>query len=207
MFSLVPLVLSQFLGYGFNTILTPSMVPTVNPGNVVVTAPYLGEKLQAGTVIGFSNLGTRTIHRIERVKTVGSDGTTEYVTRGDANNTPDIGTIRAEDIWGVAVNVIDGPLGDFIANFSWDADWSASVGKAFTSGDFPAVFALLPGIPWGAVLLLGFVLVFWLVIPNSLVRLGNRWVRQDEREREVILAAEDSADASLADDLSEDSRG
>lgn len=187
--SLVPLAFSQFLGYTFNTILTPSMTPTASKGSVVVTAPYLGDELEKGAIIGFATEGgVRTVHRIYDVST--SEDAVKYVTKGDANNTPDIGFREADDIWGVAINTIDGPLAGFITNFSWDATWASQSWKAVSTGDWSAVGALAPEAPWGAVLLLVLVLTFWWIIPSLLVRTGNRLVREDEEARKILEAHE-----------------
>lgn len=183
--SMVPLALSLFLGYSFNVVLTPSMAPAIPVGSIAVTAPYLGQELTVGTVFGYVDTGGQKIlHRVQGV--THSEDSISYVAKGDSNNTPDITEIQPDQIWGVGVNVLDGPLTNFIGSYSWNGAWAAQTWEAAAAGDWGSFFALLPGISWGALLLIGFVILFWWILPSVLVSLGNRLVRSDELERQRI---------------------
>lgn len=57
-------------------------------------------------------------------------------------------------------------------------DWDSSHLRWLLS-----LFALLPGLSWGALFPLGFGVLFWWVIPSLMVPIGNRLVRSDELER------------------------
>ncbi len=57
---LVSVVFSRFLGknpsifgYQFNVIITPSMQPEINVGDVIISKNYTGQKLEAGSVITY----------------------------------------------------------------------------------------------------------------------------------------------------------
>ena len=183
--SLIPLALSLFLGYSFNLVLTSSMSPTVPAGSVAVTAPYLGQELPVGTLFGYrATGGEKILHRVHEIQRPG-DGI-EYISKGDSNNTVDIAPVSPDQIWGVGVNVLEGPLASFVGSYSWDGGWAAQTWEAAAAGDWGSFFALLPGISWGALLLIGFVILFWWILPSVLVSLGNRLVRSDELERQRI---------------------
>ncbi len=183
--SLIPLSLSLFLGYSFNMVLTPSMTPTLPVGSVAVTAPYLGQELPVGTIFGYEATGgERILHRVDSYQRSGD--ALQYIAKGDSNNTVDLVPVESSQIWGVGVNVLEGPLAFFVGSFSWDGNWAAQTWQAASAGDWGAFFALLPGISWGALFLIGFVVLFWWLLPSLLVSLGNRLVRSDEAERKRL---------------------
>jgi signal peptidase len=84
------------------TVLSPSMVPTFAPGDVVVVRPRPVAGIVVGDVITFTARdpqtgSTRTVtHRV-----VGIDPGPVFHTRGDANEDPDPGTVAAADVRGV----------------------------------------------------------------------------------------------------------
>lgn len=187
--SLVPLALSLFLGYSFNKVLTPSMSPALPVGSVAVTGPYLGQELPVGAIFGYQATGgERILHRVEGYQRV--EDRLQYIAKGDSNGAVDIAPVNPEQIWGVAINVLDGPLASFVGGFAWDAGWAAQTWNTAVAGDWGAFFALLPGISWGALLLIGFVVIFWWLLPSILVSVGNRMVESDEAERAKLLALE-----------------
>ena len=88
-------------------VLTGSMAPTINPGDVVLlaptprTQPYIGD-IVAYTARRFSGeiVGTFT-HRI-----IGGNPVDGFLVKGDANPSPDVQQPKAEDISGVVFFVI-----------------------------------------------------------------------------------------------------
>lgn len=77
--------------YRTSTMLTGSMAPGINPGDMVVTAPRATADLEVGDVISYQI--PVEDHRVEthRVTTVKhlADGTTAITTKGDANDNVD----------------------------------------------------------------------------------------------------------------------
>lgn len=72
------------------TVLTGSMQPTYNPGDVVVSKPVDGESVRVGDVVTFqpySDDPTLITHRVIS-KSASSEGIT-LITQGDANGAPD----------------------------------------------------------------------------------------------------------------------
>ncbi len=77
----------RFLNYQTSTMLTASMSPLINPGDVVVSAKIPVSELQVGDIITYSiPVDDRRIetHRVTSIK-VGQAGETSVTTKGDAN--------------------------------------------------------------------------------------------------------------------------
>lgn len=78
----------RVLGYQTSTMLTGSMAPLINPGDVVVTAPTLVSDIRVGDIITYhipvEDQRVET-HRVTEILT-NKDGTTSVRTKGDANN-------------------------------------------------------------------------------------------------------------------------
>jgi signal peptidase len=78
----------RILGYQTSTMLTGSMAPVINPGDVVVTVPTPVKDVKVGDVITYhipvEDHRVET-HRITEVTTT-ADGGTAVQTKGDANN-------------------------------------------------------------------------------------------------------------------------
>ena len=94
-------VVRLLVGWDPMIVTTGSMEPSINPGDVVLSATPEdgGQGLEDGTVITFADPvrpGGRLTHRIE---TVNADGT--YETRGDANTAADSYRVEPDDILGV----------------------------------------------------------------------------------------------------------
>lgn len=85
--------------YKLLTVLSGSMEPAIHTGSVVVMAPAKDYKI--GDVITFDDAGRNNIpttHRINDIKIIG--GSPVYITKGDANNTPDGREITQNEIDG-----------------------------------------------------------------------------------------------------------
>ena len=81
----------RVLGYQTSTMLTGSMAPMINPGDVVVSVRTPTTQLKAGDVLTYHiPVGDQRVetHRVIEVTRPG-DGATLVRTQGDANNGPD----------------------------------------------------------------------------------------------------------------------
>jgi len=88
-------------------VLTGSMEPTINPGDIVILNPSKTVAVQKNDIITYTGrrfdgtaVGSFT-HRI-----VGGDAQTGYVLKGDANTNPDTQQVKREDIVGKVVFVL-----------------------------------------------------------------------------------------------------
>ncbi|MDQ1284299.1 MAG: signal peptidase [Patescibacteria group bacterium] len=95
------LVLSVFSVGGMKTlvVLSGSMEPAIRTGSVILVKPAAEYKV--GDIVTFGESGkskTPTTHRIFEIKEV--DGKKAYVTKGDANNSPDQKTVSQGEIIG-----------------------------------------------------------------------------------------------------------
>ncbi len=86
---IAPAVLTSKFGYGFSPILTGSMQPTANPGDVFLTRLSAASDLKFGDVIAVNNqiTGTYYSHRIVEVRDY--NGAIRIITKGDANQSAD----------------------------------------------------------------------------------------------------------------------
>jgi len=85
--------------YKVLVVLSGSMEPTIKKGSVVIVKP--AEDYKIGDIITFGSFGrskTPITHRIYDIKVV--EGKPFYITKGDANKTPDSGEISSERIIG-----------------------------------------------------------------------------------------------------------
>lgn len=88
----------RLFGYQTSTMLTGSMAPLINPGDVVVTQPVAVSDLKVGDIITYAiPVEDQRIetHRITEI-TTNADGTIAVQTKGDANNGPDPWTATIE---------------------------------------------------------------------------------------------------------------
>lgn len=92
----------RLLGYQTSTMLTGSMSPLINPGDVVVTVPTPVDQIRAGDIITYhipvEDQRVET-HRVTQI-TKNPDGTYSVQTKGDANNgiDPWLATITADTV-------------------------------------------------------------------------------------------------------------
>lgn len=84
------------------TVLTGSMEPTYPPGTLVVVKPVDADRVRVGDVVTFqlaSGKAAVATHRVvDIVHNLG--GETRFITKGDANETPDAEQLRAVQIRG-----------------------------------------------------------------------------------------------------------
>ena len=87
--ALLPAILTTTYGFGVSPILTGSMQPTANPGDIYLTRLAPSTALRVGDVIAVNNQSTGTFysHRIAEVRDY--NGLLRIVTKGDANDSVD----------------------------------------------------------------------------------------------------------------------
>lgn len=87
--AVVPAVLTSKFGYGFSPILTGSMKPGANPGDVYLTRLAPSTSLQVGDVIAVNNQATGVYYSHRIVELRDFNGQIRIITKGDANESPD----------------------------------------------------------------------------------------------------------------------
>ncbi|MBN2094644.1 MAG: signal peptidase I [Candidatus Aenigmarchaeota archaeon] len=111
------LALAAFIAFGlqsqgiqFRTVVSGSMSPAINVGDVVAIARVNASDLKIGDIITFGSAGTYTTHRIINVT---PDG---FLTKGDANEDPDMEVTRPGSVEGIVIFCIPylGHLGNFV---------------------------------------------------------------------------------------------
>ena len=94
-------------------VLTGSMAPAINPGDIIITTPPSNKAPQKGDVVAYTarrfNGGEVGIfsHRI-----IGGDAKTGFIVKGDKNKAPDVQKPMLNDINGVVIAIVP-----FIGNF------------------------------------------------------------------------------------------
>ena len=93
-----PKEIPGILGYRPLIVLSGSMSPTFNYGDLIVIKDVDKSTLGKGDIVSFrDNKKNVTTHRISNVSTIGKNC---FETKGDANNTKDLGIICYKDIEG-----------------------------------------------------------------------------------------------------------
>ncbi len=98
------------------TILTQSMYPTIEAGDVIVTYKEDNNKYNSGDIITFiseNNSGMTITHRVKEVYNVNDEYS--YKTKGDNNNTADNEVIKGNNVLGRVVFKI--PKAGYIQQF------------------------------------------------------------------------------------------
>lgn len=109
-----PGVIPSILGYKPMSVLSGSMRPLLQPGDMIVVKDVDYENVNTGDVITFKvNETTLVTHRV--VDILEENGTKTFRTKGDANNTEDSGLITPEHFVGVLAFSI--PKGGYVGNF------------------------------------------------------------------------------------------
>ncbi|MFZ7104353.1 MAG: signal peptidase I [Peptococcaceae bacterium] len=84
-------------------IITGSMMPVIDPGDVVIMKKVDGETIKVGDVVQFRYAEMDVIHRV--IEVTGEDPL-QYKTKGDNNSSPDSEPVSAQQIEGRLVKVI-----------------------------------------------------------------------------------------------------
>lgn len=87
--AVAPAILTSEFGYGFSPILTGSMEPAANPGDVFLTRLTPASTLRVGDIIAVNNqtTGVYYSHRIAEIRDF--NGALRIITKGDANESAD----------------------------------------------------------------------------------------------------------------------
>ncbi len=85
-----------FMGYKNFIVLTGSMNPTINEGDIVIVKAEAD--IQKGDIIAFKAQNSIVTHRVVEIKKEADKDF--YITKGDANSSTDIELISKEDIEG-----------------------------------------------------------------------------------------------------------
>jgi signal peptidase I len=93
-------LLPMAVGWSPSVVLTGSMLPAIQPGDIVVTAPAGDKPAAVGHVLRFVDPSRPSRHLMHRVIRINDDGT--YVTRGDANPSRDSTPVPQANVTGVA---------------------------------------------------------------------------------------------------------
>ncbi|MEV0675010.1 signal peptidase I [Actinosynnema sp. NPDC050436] len=93
-------LLPPLIGWHSTAVVSGSMSPRVERGDVVAASPIRGEEVTAGQVVLFTDPGPQDRRLLHRVQTVNTDGT--LVTKGDANPDPDPTPATPDDVLGLA---------------------------------------------------------------------------------------------------------
>ncbi|MBW4718076.1 signal peptidase I [Saccharothrix obliqua] len=93
-------VLPLLIGWQSTAVVSGSMTPRIDRGDVVVASPITGDEVAAGQIVLFADPGPNDRTLLHRVLTVNTDRT--LVTKGDANASPDPTPVPAENVRGLA---------------------------------------------------------------------------------------------------------
>lgn len=93
-------LISQYFPYYILGIGSSSMSPAINKGDAVLVHKVNNAKeIEKNDIVVFKQDNKRIVHRLIEIKK--EDGKRYYVTKGDANNSPDIRLLESKDIIGV----------------------------------------------------------------------------------------------------------
>jgi len=101
----ITVVLMVFFSIGFlvfhpTVIISGSMNPAIDVGDVVVVDEIAPDHIEEGDVIEFTGEnGATIVHRVHSIQ-IQNDGTTLFQTKGDKNDSPDIDLVHPEQVKG-----------------------------------------------------------------------------------------------------------
>ena len=108
----------EIFGYKFYVVLTGSMKPNIEPGDLIVTRETEVSEIECGDIITFKVEGVDSVttHRVKEI--IDSKDGISFLTQGDANNIEDKEPVEAGDVQGRVVKVIPdaGKVVDFMKN-------------------------------------------------------------------------------------------
>ena len=107
-FTLISFSILSFQGsIKARVVLTASMVPVINPGDVILTTPPSNITPKIGTIVAY--VGRRfdgTAVGVFSHRIIGGNAQTGFIVKGDANPAPDTQKPKVSDITGVVIFVI-----------------------------------------------------------------------------------------------------
>jgi signal peptidase len=105
--------LPAVFGYSTMSVLTGSMRPYLEPGDMIVDKIVKADEVKVGDVVTYKVGSSIVTHRV--VEVITEDSKSLLVTRGDANNTEDGKPITEDQLLGKVIFRI--PYGGYIARF------------------------------------------------------------------------------------------
>jgi len=106
----------DILGFKFYTVLTGSMEPEYNIGDMIIEKPIQAKDIKVGTVVTYKINKNKTVtHRV--IEIFEEEGKTLYRLKGDNNNSPDKDPVEYSQIQGGILFKID-KIGIIIAKLS-----------------------------------------------------------------------------------------
>lgn len=103
------------MGYSSTSVLTDSMNPALEPGDMIITKEITPEKVKVGDIITYKvNKNILITHRV--VKIVQQDRQTLFQTKGDANNEEDARLVSKKQFIGTFSYRI--PYGGYVFKFA-----------------------------------------------------------------------------------------
>jgi signal peptidase I len=108
-------IITPFFGWRTEVVISGSMEPAIQTGSVVIVRPVIPESIQKGDVIMYSSLDKKSL-TTHRVFNVASEPSLQFITKGDANNNPDVIPVDPGQIVGIVAFTIPylGLLAQFI---------------------------------------------------------------------------------------------
>ncbi|MDD4124606.1 MAG: signal peptidase I [Eubacteriales bacterium] len=100
----------MFFGYGFIRIQSGSMEPAIQTGDFILIEKADADEIKVGDIITFKSddptiKDLPNTHRVDEI-IAGDNGNIEFITKGDANLTPDIQTAKGDRIYGRYVTTL-----------------------------------------------------------------------------------------------------
>jgi signal peptidase len=83
-----------------------SMVPVINPGDVVIVAPVQTDAIKVGEIIEYRNVkeNINIVHRV--IAITGNASNMSFITKGDANDSPDPDPVSPQAVMGREIFII-----------------------------------------------------------------------------------------------------
>lgn len=79
-------LLAPFVGWHLDSVLSGSMEPAIHTGDLAILGPLATSDIQVGDIIAYHNGNVEVCHRVTAVE--GGDQV-RFITKGDANRSPD----------------------------------------------------------------------------------------------------------------------
>ena len=95
----------EILGYKFYVILSGSMSPNIEVGDLIIIKNIPMEEIEVNDVITFGNDSNSEV-TTHRVKEITNDNGIQFATQGDANNTRDFYPVKGDLLQGKVVNQV-----------------------------------------------------------------------------------------------------
>lgn len=106
-------LLPRFGGWRFDAVLSGSMEPTLALGGVVAIKPVQPVDIGVGDIIAYRSGEALISHRV--VDVISGGGELSFITKGDANEAPDLSPVTATNLVGEVV--FDVPYLGYLAAF------------------------------------------------------------------------------------------